>query len=421
MFPFLEVSLGFTISVYLFELLLDARQRRNLKSRYIPSELSEYIPTDKFVKSQEYGLAKNSFGLVADLFQVSLDVAIIALFILPRVWGWSLLIMESFSYDASYEILRSCIFTILCGTGAIVVDLPFDLYRQFVLEERFGFNKQTLRLFFKDLLLQTALVLAIGMPVLVVLLYIIRWTGRFFYVYVWIFLTVFQLGMVLIYPTYIAPLFNKFEPLPPGSLRTAIQDLANKLKFPLKELYVIDGSKRSAHSNAYFYGFFKSKRIVLYDTLISQMKDNEGGVVAILGHELGHWKLNHTIKNLVIGLVTTFLTFFSFGLMINNDDLYRSFGFEPKPVLIGLLCFSRTFSPVNHIIGLAMNSLSRHFEFQADEFATKLGYSLEKPLVALQIENLSEMNPDTWFSLYHYSHPTLLERLRAISKHKKAD
>jgi len=259
----------------------------------------------------------------------------------------------------------------------------------------------------------------IGFPVLAALLHIIKWGGEYFYVYCWIFISLFMLFMLTIYPSFIAPLFNKFTPLETGELKTEIEQLAARLQFPLTKLYVIDGSKRSSHSNAYFYGFFKNKRIVLYDTLISQLNLPE--IVAVLGHELGHWKLNHTVKLLLISELQIFVSFFLFGQILGWHLMYTSFGFENYPTIIGLILFFQfIMSPVDHVLSFAMNMLSRKFEFQADNFAKKLGtefaHSLQVGLIKISAENLGNLNPDSWYSIYHYSHPPLVERLKALGK-----
>ncbi|XP_021887808.1 CAAX prenyl protease 1 homolog [Carica papaya] len=211
--------------------------------------------------------------------------------------------------------------------------------------------------------------------------------------------------------------------LPEGVLREKIEKLASSLKFPLKKLFVVDGSTRSSHSNAYMYGFFKNKRIVLYDTLIQQCK-NEEEIVAVIAHELGHWKLNHTMYSFIAMQILTFLQFGGYTLVRNSSDLFRSFGFDTQPVLIGLIIFQHTVIPIQHLVSFALNLVSRSFEFQADAFAKKLGYSstLRAALVKLQEENLSAMNTDPWYSAYHYSHPPLVERLAALDEPgKKAD
>jgi len=219
------------------------------------------------------------------------------------------------------------------------------------------------------------------------------------------------------YPTVIAPLFNKFTELPEGELRSKIEALASRVEFPLTKLYQIDGSTRSAHSNAYFFGFFKNKRIVLYDTLMEHATNDE--IVAIVGHELGHWKMNHVTKNLVISLTHMLAFFYMFGFFLNYEELYTSFGFTSHSTLISLMLFSMLNEPIDHILSLAMHALSRHYEYQADEYATELGYDLTSGLVAIHKKNASNLNPDSLYSMYHFSHPTLLERIEAI-KIKKA-
>ena len=222
------------------------------------------------------------------------------------------------------------------------------------------------------------------------------------------------------------PLFNKFTPLEEGVLRTRIEALASSLAFPLTKLFVCDGSKRSSHSNAYFFGFFNSKRIVLFDTLLEQATNDE--IVAILGHELGHWKLWHTAQGFIIQQLYTFSLFYVFGRCMHDPELFASFGFatsgnkEQLPVVIGFLLFSSTvWAPVDHFLSFLVTLNTRKNEFQADAFAVDLGHApgLQSGLTKLAIENLSNMNPDPLYSAYHYSHPPLLERLHAITERDK--
>lgn len=245
--------------------------------------------------------------------------------------------------------------------------------------------------------------------------------------------------MITIYPIAILPLFNKLSPLEPGDLKTGVEALAGKLKFPLSELYVIDGSKRSAHSNAYFFGMPWKKHIVIFDTLIEKSETQE--VVAVLAHELGHWDLGHTTKNMIISNVSStklscgdavlllhvyeltrdqahmFYIFTLFSVFVHNKSLYQDFGFyNEMPIIIGFSLFSDALSPLDTVVKLFMNVLSRRFEFQADEFAKKLGYKTElaKSLIKLQIQNLSTMDADWMYASYHFSHPILSERLGAL-------
>eukprot|EP00735_Rhodelphis_limneticus_P003650 TRINITY_DN15143_c0_g1::TRINITY_DN15143_c0_g1_i1::g.30583::m.30583 TRINITY_DN15143_c0_g1::TRINITY_DN15143_c0_g1_i1::g.30583 ORF type:complete len:470 (+),score=80.87,sp/Q8RX88/FACE1_ARATH/54.33/4e-154,Peptidase_M48/PF01435.13/3e-52,DUF955/PF06114.8/6.5e+03,DUF955/PF06114.8/0.024,DUF955/PF06114.8/6.2e+02,SprT-like/PF10263.4/0.064,DUF4538/PF15061.1/3.1e+03,DUF4538/PF15061.1/0.049,Peptidase_M56/PF05569.6/1.5e+03,Peptidase_M56/PF05569.6/0.19,Peptidase_M43/PF05572.8/0.22,DUF3671/PF12420.3/0.75,DUF367 len=418
-FSFLYASVYFMVFMYLFETYLDYRQHQKYKIKVKPSALNEIVSDEKFLKAQDYGHDKSRFGFVHSLFSQVESVSVLLFGGLPFLWVASLQILNYFGYDESYEILRSIVFTLCYSLWETLIGIPWSIYSTFVIEEKYGFNKQTLGLFFVDLVKQILLLFAMMPPILSGLIYILKWGGPLFHVYAWLFTLGITLVMMTIYPVLIAPLFNKFDPLPEGSLRTKIEHLAASLQFPLTKLFVVDGSRRSGHSNAYMYGFFKNKRIVLYDTLIQQSTEDE--VVAVLAHELGHWKLNHTMISFFITQVILFSNFFLFGEIRNSDAIYHSFGFATKdndrPIIIALILFQLLISPIDHCLGFMMNLVSRRFEFQADAFANKLGYCslLKSGLVKLQQENLSTMIPDPWYSTYHHSHPPLVERLGALA------
>jgi len=288
------------------------------------------------------------------------------------------------------------------------------LYDTFILEEKFGFNKQTFKLWITDQIKSFGLFIVIGLPLLAGILKVVHWGGKNFWFYLWVFTIAISLFLLTVYPTLIAPLFNKFTELEDGEVKDAIYELARKNEFPLTKLYVIDGSARSAHSNAYFYGFFKNKRIVIYDTLLKQVSKEE--LVSILGHELGHWKKSHTLTNMFIAFGYYLVFFYIFGKTLNTPDLYKSFGFEKQSAFVGLVLFSYIYSPVEHTFGFIMNLISRSFEFQADAFAVAQGYAiqLKNALIKISQENLSNLIVDGWYSTYHHSHPSLLERIKAI-------
>jgi STE24 endopeptidase len=305
------------------------------------------------------------------------------------------------------------------------VGLPFSLYSTFVIEERHGFNKSTIALFLKDKLLMILLMVVIGTPVFSVMIYVIRVSGEQFYFYVWAFLCLVSILLMTVYPVYIAPLFNDYKKLDAGPVFEAIKSLAERpdVQFPLTQIYEVDGSKRSAHSNAYFFGFFKNKRIVLYDTLLEQVDIPE--VQAILGHEMGHWKLWHSLQGFMITQLYTLALFLAFSYVINSRAMYASFGFsaaaqgEDMPIFIGLVIFTQTlWAPVDKFLTFLVNCNSRVNEFAADEFSQQLGYGdqLCTGLIKISVENLGCMVPDSWYSIYHYSHPPLVERLRAIQR-----
>ncbi|GAY51453.1 hypothetical protein CUMW_134310, partial [Citrus unshiu] len=271
-FPYMEAVVGFMILMYFFETYLDLRQHAALKLPKLPKTLEGVISQEKFEKSRGYSLDKSHFHFVHEFVTILMDSAILLFRILP--WFWKV----------------SHWFTL--------TDLPFSLYSTFVIEARHGFNKQTIWLFFRDMIKGMILAIVLGPPIVSAIIIIVQKGGPYLAIYLWAFMFVLSLVMMTLYPVLIAPLFNKFTPLPEGELREKIEKLASSLKFPLKKLFVVDGSTRSSHSNAYMYGFFKNKRIVLYDTLIQQCKNDEE-IVAVIAHELGHWKLNHTMYSFI--------------------------------------------------------------------------------------------------------------------------
>ncbi|CAL0308434.1 unnamed protein product [Lupinus luteus] len=421
-FPYMEAVVGFMILMYFFETYLDLRQHSALKLPTLPKTLVGVISQDKFQKSRAYSLDKSRFHFVHEFVTIVMDSTILFFGVLPWFWKKSEHFVTLVGLNAENEILHTLSFLAGVMIWSQITDLPFSLYSTFVIEARHGFNKQTIWLFFRDMIKSIFLSILIGPPIVAAIIVIVQKGGPYLAIYLWAFMFVLSIVMMTVYPVLIAPLFNKFTPLPDGQLREKIEKLAASLKFPLKKLFVIDGSTRSSHSNAYMYGFFKNKRIVLYDTLVQQCKDDEE-VVAVIAHELGHWKLNHTVCSFVAVQILTLLQFGGYTLVRNSTDLFRSFGFDTQPVLIGLILFQHTVIPIQHLVSFGLNLVSRAFEFQADAFAKKLGYAsaLRSGLVKLQEENLSAMNTDPWYSAYHYSHPPLVERLAAIDKSDKKD
>ncbi|XP_064617777.1 CAAX prenyl protease 1 homolog [Liolophura sinensis] len=495
--------------VYLWEEYLSFRQRKLYKSvTKVPSVLTDVLDQDTFDKARLYNLDKNQFKCWSDLYSQVETTAILLLGGLPYLWNLAGKLTGYFKYGPEYEILQSVSFLFLASIYTTISSLPWSLYSTFVVEEKHGFNKQTLPFFFKDLVKKYFVMQAFALPLTAGLIYIIKIGGDYFFIYTWVFTFVVSLLIVTIYADYIAPLFDRFTPLPDGELRTEIEKMAASIDFPLKKLYVVEGSKRSSHSNAYFYGFFKNKRIVLFDTLLEDYSpvnkedgkeeknkssedtaneecedkreeeektsttenEDSGGIgdsgtanedgekeereqdgekkreqdgekkreqdgekkrkqgcnnaeiLAVLAHELGHWKLSHNLKNMAIGQVNTFLCFAVFAMLFKQQALYSAFGFQSQPVLIGLLIiFQFIFSPYNEVLSFCMTALSRHFEFQADAFSKSLGRAekLKSALIKLNKDNLGFPVCDWLFSTWHYSHPPLLERLQAIDNKNK--
>ncbi|EGX50261.1 hypothetical protein TWF173_003832 [Orbilia oligospora] len=416
LFPWKKLILGFSVAQYLFETYLSARQYKVLRKDKIPNQLDGAVEKEVFDKSQAYGRAKADFGYIKGLYGQLQNVGFIVYDVLPKLWGFTGSLMLTY-VPARFngEITHSIIFFFIFNLIVTALNAPIDYYSHFVLEEKFGFNKQTVGLWLTDMIKGQALSIVFGAPILAGFLKIVQSFGTNFFFYLWAFAVCVQVTMITIYPLWILPLFNKLTPLEPGKLKTEVEALADKLKFPLKKLYVIDGSKRSAHSNAYFYGLPWAKHIVIYDTLIEKSETEE--VVAVLAHELGHWSLGHTTKLFYIAQFHMFYIFALFSVFINNRSLYRSFGFHSShPIIIGFILFSDVLAPMDTLVKFFLNMVTRMFEYQADAFALNLGFGdmLASSLIKLQVQNLSTMDADWMYSSYHYTHPILTERLGAL-------
>jgi STE24 endopeptidase len=366
--PWKTLILSFSVGQYAIETFLAYRQYRVLQRTTVPKQLKQEIDQETFDKSQAYGRAKSRYGFCSSAFQQIKNYFIITHNVYPRLWALSGLWISQYAPARfSGEITHSLVFVFAYSFAEKLISIPWEAYYHFVLEESFGFNKQTVSLFFSDIIKGQGLSLAFGIPLGAAFLKIIQSTGEKFFLYIWIFMLAVQLGAISIYPTLIVPMFNTLTPLEPGDLKDRVNALASKLNFPLAELQVIDGSKRSAHSNAYFTGLpFTKKKIVLYDTLINKSTPSE--VEAVLAHELGHWQMGHTSKLLGISSFHLFYVFALFGVFINNKSLYEAFGFGGsmgQPIMIGFLLFNEVLSPTDSVVKLGMNMLTRKFEFEA--------------------------------------------------------
>ncbi|KAI0514383.1 peptidase family M48-domain-containing protein [Xylaria bambusicola] len=416
LFPWKKLMIGFSVAQYCFEEFLSLRQYQVLKKTQPPKVLEQEVSKEVYDKSQEYGRAKAKFGFIKGLYGQIQNIAFIHYDVLPKLWSWTGDLLLRFA-PARFtgEISHSIVFVLSFILIQQALSLPANIYHTFVLEERFGFNKQTPKLFITDMIKSNLLVFAFTPPILAGFLAIVKKTGNQFVTYLWLFTAAIQMFMITVYPIVILPLFNKLSPLEEGKLKSETEALAKKLKFPLHELFVIDGSKRSAHSNAYFFGLPWKKHIVIYDTLIEKSESEE--VVAVLAHELGHWSLGHTTRLFGISQLHVFYVFTLFSVFVNNQSLYADFGFiKEHPIIIGFILFSDALAPMETVIKLLMNIMSRRFEFQADSFARNLGYKAElaSSLIKLQVQNLSTMDADWMYASYHFSHPILSERLKAL-------
>ncbi|CAD6227842.1 GSCOCG00006300001-RA-CDS [Cotesia congregata] len=430
--------LGVIWLIYFWELYLSLRQRKLMqKLTSLPASLGGLMTEDLYQKARIYALDKNAYSNIHDLFATVVNTVVVLTYAFYYYWQWGLMMTKFLGLDTSNEIIVSACVLIIMNTVSTVIDMPFKVYNVFVLEEKHGFNKQTVKFFIRDQLLKFVVGQVIGPPLLCGLVWIIKNGGDYFFFYVWIFTVAVTLFMSIIYPEVIAPLFDKYSPLPEGELKQKIEALAASLNFPLYKLYIVEGSKRSSHSNAYMYGFYKHKRIVLFDTLVkeySQANVNPDGtgkddygcevdeVLAILVHELGHWQFSHTLKGLALAQVIFVMNFIPFAKLLNYQPIYTAFGFtDYQPIFIGLIIVMMyILTPLNTLFGFLMTVNSRRFEFQADAFGKKLGHAaaLKRALVKLHKDNLSFPLYDKLYSGWHHSHPPLLERLEALDKYE---
>lgn len=382
---------------------------------------------ESFKKARLYGIDKSQFKIVKDFYSTVLTSLILYKRYFYIAWNESENVARALNITTDSEILISCIFMTLVTLFNFVINIPFTVYRIFVLEEKHGFNKQTIGFFIKDQIKSLVLNIVITLPIVSVAIYIIMLGGNMFVVWLWLFTTLTTLILLTIYPSVIAPLFDKFIPLPDGTLRKGIEDLASRLRFPLSQVFIVEGSKRSAHSNAYFSGLFGGKRIVLFDTLIEKYNEEkkvttgctENEILGILAHELGHWSCSHIYKSIVLTEVNLLLLFTAFGFLFKYSMLYTSLGFPAgqEPILIGLMVvLQMILAPYNSILSFFATVLSRKFEFEADNFAVSLSFSneLRSALIKLGKDNLDYPIYDKLYSAWYHSHPTLLHRIENI-------
>lgn len=391
---------------YLVQQLLEYLNATRFKST-VPNELSDVFDEEEYHKSQQYKKTNYRFGLFSSGFSLLLTLC----FLFFGGFEWIDTITRSITENT---IPMALVFFGIIIFGSSILSTPFAYYQTFVIEEKYGFNKTTKRLFFLDKIKGGILAAVLGGGVLSLFIIFYQWAGPNFWIYAWILIGAVILFMNLFYSRLIVPLFNKQTPLDDGSLKSAIENYARKVGFELNNIFVIDGSKRSTKANAYFSGFGKEKRITLFDTLINDLSEDE--IVAVLAHEVGHYKRKHIIINLLVSLGLTGFTLFILSLFINNPEISLAIGVSIPSFHAGLIGFVLLYSPISEITGLAMNYLSRKFEFQADDYAknTFAAAPLVTSLKKLSKNNLSNLTPHPAYVFVHYSHPPLVERIRNL-------
>ncbi|MGM0634967.1 MAG: M48 family metallopeptidase [Bacteroidota bacterium] len=405
-----ETLFWIIIAILVFQFLLDQVTNALNASWFdkkIPQLLADVYDDDEYKKSQAYKKANFKFGLFTSIFHF------ILLMVFLFLDGFAFVDEFARSY-ASDEISIALIFFGVLFFANDIISIPFAWYSTFVIEEKFGFNKTTVQTFLLDKLKSWLMTIVLGGGILALLVWFYQSTGSYFWLYAWGFIAVFSIFMNMFYAKLIVPIFNKQSPLEEGELRTKIEAYANKMGFQLDNIFVIDGSKRSTKANAYFSGFGSEKRITLYDTLINDLEDEE--IVAVLAHEVGHYKLNHIIINMVVSIITTGFTLWLLSLFIAHPLLSEALGANQPSFHIGLVAFGILYGPISMVTGLLMNQVSRKFEYQADNFA-KATYQADKlvsSLKKLTQKSLSNLTPHPFYVWLHYSHPSLEERLKNL-------
>src|SRR5918995_3494306 len=391
---------------------LNIRQvRKSRAAQAVPEFFQGKISEDDYEQSARYTLAKARFHRWSEVYGRVVILFLLFGGILPF---FDHLIIAILPQSVPSSHITGVLFCLGVGLISSLASLPVDLYSTFGVESRFGFNKTTLPLYFSDKLKRVVLGILMGGPFLFIVLWLMQATGEYWWLWAFVFISLFQLLMIIIFPSFIAPWFNKFEPLPSGELRERIMALASQIGFKASGIFLMDGSKRSAHSNAYFTGIGKAKRIVLFDTLMEQMTIEQG--LAVLAHEMGHYKMQHIRRMLLIQGVFLFIGLYILSRLVNYEPLFTSFGLQPSNHA-ALVLFSLLSGPFTFYLGPLMNLLSRKHEYEADCFAAitlRDGKPMEEALVNLTVKNLSNLTPHPWYSAYHYSHPTPTERIGAI-------
>jgi len=375
----------------------------------LPSELQDVFDEEEYKKSQRYKKERYKFGILTSA------ISLIATLLFFYLDGFAYVDNLSRAFSSN-EIIIALVFFGIIMIASDILSTPFSYYSTFVIEEKYGFNKTTHKTFFLDKLKGWIMGAIIGGILLAAIIWFYQSAGKNFWLYAWGIITVFTVFMNLFYARLIVPLFNKQTPLDEGTLRSQIEIYASKVGFTLDKIFVIDGSKRSTKANAYFSGFGSEKRVTLYDTLIKDLNEEE--IVAVLAHEIGHYKRNHIIFNLFAAIVTTGFTLWLLSLFIGNPLLSEALNVSQPSFHIGLIAFGVLYSPISGITSLLMNYLSRRFEYQADNFAkhTYAVLPLISGLKKLSKNSLSNLTPHPLYVFAHYSHPTLLQRFRNLKK-----
>jgi STE24 endopeptidase len=404
----LYIIIGIVSGSFVFQQVLEYLNLKAMRTD-VPDEVASFYDKEKYARSQAYHRELARFGFITSTYSFLISVAML----LFSGFGWLDGLLRAVT---EHPILLALLFFAVLGLAADLITIPFQWYSTFVIEEKYGFNKTTVKTFVTDKLKGYVLGALMGGGLLAALLYLIQTLGENFWIWFAGIAALFMLVMNMFYTSLILPLFNKLTPLPEGELRSAIEAFSRKINFPVANVFVIDGSKRSKKANAFFSGIGRKKKIVLYDTLIANHTTNE--LVAVLAHEVGHYKKGHIIRGYGLSVIQVVFTLYILSLMVFNENLSLALGGSQLAIHLNLLAFTILYSPISGITGLMMNLYSRKNEFEADAFAkeTTDGAALASALKKLSVDNLANLYPHPAYVFIHYSHPPLLQRLNKIGR-----
>ena len=393
---------------FVLERVLESLNSKHM-SPVLPDSLKGIYEEKEYSRFQSY---KRENGRL-DSWSSGVGFVVMIVFLVAGGFGWYNSWVVSLTDSVVWQTI---LFVVGLSVVSSVLDIPFDYYATFRIEEKYGFNKTTRRVYWLDTVKELFLSLVLGGVLLALVVWFYTWAGTYFWLYAWGAVTLFSVFMAMFYSQLIVPLFNKQTPLQEGSLRNKIQAFAGKVGFKLDNIYVNDGSKRSTKANAYFTGLGPKKRVVLYDTLIDELTEEE--IVAVLAHEVGHYKKRHTLRSMVVSVIQMGVLFWLFSLCVNNVALSEALGGDRVYFQLGLIAFAILYSPVNLILGIGMNVWSRSNEYEADAFAARYyeGDYLVSGLKKISVKSLSNLTPHPLYEYVYYSHPSLLKRIDAIKR-----
>ena len=393
---------------FVLERVLESLNSKHM-SPVLPDSLKGIYEEKEYSRFQSY---KRENGRL-DSWSSGVGFVVMIVFLVAGGFGWYNSWVVSLTDSVVWQTI---LFVVGLSVVSSVLDIPFDYYATFRIEEKYGFNKTTRRVYWLDTVKELFLSLVLGGVLLALVVWFYTWAGTYFWLYAWGAVTLFSVFMAMFYSQLIVPLFNKQTPLQEGSLRDKIQAFAGKVGFKLDNIYVIDGSKRSTKANAYFTGLGPKKRVVLYDTLIDELTEEE--IVAVLAHEVGHYKKRHTLRSMAVSVIQMGVLFWLFSLCVNNVALSEALGGDRAYFQMGLIAFAILYSPVNLILGVGMNVWSRNNEYEADAFAARYyeGDYLVSGLKKISVKSLSNLTPHPLYEYIYYSHPSLLKRIDAVKR-----